>query len=1005
MLKRFSKILSLLLVFAMIVPGIAQAANLESAEGINRIKGENRWETAVAVSEKVAKGDTVILANGQNYPDALAGSALAKALNAPILLTKANELPVETAKQLEKLAPKTVILLGGETVIGEEVVEALKGYKIERIDGSNRAETAAKVAEKVVAKSGSKTAVLAYGNGFADALSVGPVAGAKGWPILFTSKAGQLTNTTKDALVKLGIKEVVIVGGTSVISDEVKNELANDYSVRRIAGANRYETSLEIAKEFGNVEAIMLANAQKYADALVGAPLAAALNAPIILVKDKSEALNEDQAKLVKENFEKEFYILGGEAVVSKEVEAQTIKLVEEAAEEAKELKVVSVSAINNTGVDVVFKEGPEEDLDDVTIEVLDNKGNVVEVEPITVAAGETEATFKFVKAIEGDMEGVWTIGGVKYDFDLKANLEAFINADNQIKLNKVLADLGIENVKVENMPDYEAKKAKFIAKLAEDKEELTVEAIQAWVDKVNADAISAEEEAVIVKAVVDAKKANNQIALLKALQNDAFVRVNADWIADYDGELVLNADDSKTLIDEESSVKVIQGAINKVNETKLKKATGINGIVDRDVLLKEKALQEKYATPTDKGEQTKDTKDALKAIDIQLAIVDVREASTPTRLKNALTKLDNLVDKSEKFMAEEKDAEGKVTYKGYVDANAKLYFDYKSDTDPKPFKEITKAEEVKPIIKAVNVAEDKKAGEVNKLIESTTVRVQNKQHPKATNGACYLLGYTVKFNLGESKTFADTKSVVAEFYKDKNVIGTLELKDPNSDKVKTAKSADGTIDVFGDYDSDSWKQEWNGKVTDIPTKVVVKVEFIDGKVAEKEIKGTEINGDTVPFLVEAVNRAETAEEMSRALINLEATGNDSAFTNLSKAAKLEVAELVLAARAEEKGIDGIPNTAGKFFENGTLTYKGVFDNVKVTEYNTFIAEVNKATTDIATMKKTLDNKDFLPEFAKLSAADQTLKAELVLNNIPKDKDGTVVGYKTIAEIKAAAGL
>lgn len=689
--------------------------------------------------------------------------------------------------------------------------------------------------------------------------------------------------------------------------------------------------------------------------------------------------------------------------------------------EPGEELKVVEVSAINNQGVDVVFAAAPEEDLDDVTIEVLDNKGNVVEVEPITVAAGETEATFKFVKAIEGDMEGVWTIGGVKYDFDLKANLEAIFDAENQVELLAALNKLGLENVKEENLPEYE--KAVDKLKTEVDADELTVEMVQKLVDDVNAEAIGAEEEAAIVKAVVDAKKAGNQVALLKALQNDAFVRVNADWIADYDKAIIVKAADGVTVnVDEDSKIEDIQGLINGVNDNKVTEElntlkTGDNYTsVDRDALLKAKALVEKYATPTEKGEQTKDTKDALKAIDIQLAIVDVREASTPTRLKNALTALDKLVDKDAKFMDEVKDADGNVTYKGYVDANAKLYFDYKAEGEEvAAFKKITKASEVKTIIEAVNKKVDETAEAVNKLIESTTVRVQNKQHPKATNGACYLLGYTVNFNLKE-KTFANTKSVVAEFYKGKDLIGTLELKDPNSEKVKDENSADGTLDVFGDYDSYSWKQEWNGKVTDIPTKVVVKVEFTDGKVAEKEIKGTEIKGDTVPFFVEAVNRAETAEEMSRALINLEAQMEDQAdFTNLSKAAKLEVAELTLAARAEEEGIEGIPNTAGKFFKNNELDAGYVFEVVNVEGYKAYIDGVNKVVTGatdenpatIAAMKKALNNEDFLPEFAKLSAADQTLKAEAVLNallEMQADKDNPQE-FKTIAEIKAAAGL
>lgn len=680
-------------------------------------------------------------------------------------------------------------------------------------------------------------------------------------------------------------------------------------------------------------------------------------------------------------------------------------------------LKVEEVSAINNTGVDVVFKEGPEEDLDDVTIEVLDNKGNVVEVEAVTVAAGETEATFKFVTPFAANYEfkGVWTVGGVKYDFDLKANLAAVFEANNQVELLAALNKLGIENVKEENLPQYWEAVEELETEV--DADELTVEMVQKLVNDVNAEAIGAEEEAAIVKAVVDAKKAGNQVALLKALQNDAFVRVNADWIADYDEAIIVKEAEGVTVnVTEDSKIKDIQEIINTVNDGKIAKKVDIEGKVDRSELLKAKALIEAYATPTDKGEQTNDTKKALKAIDIQLAIVDVREASTPTRLKNALIALDELTDVN--IMKEEKATDSEEAYKGYIDANARYYLDGYGEGDSKKpgikDADVKTVANVRQVLSDINSAVETAQEGVNALINNTTVRVTNNQHPKATNGPCYLLGYTVNFNLGDKK-FSETKSVVAEFYKGKDLIGTLELKDPvNNTKVKDVSNADGTLDVFGDYDSDSWTGNWIGEVTDIPTKVVVKVEFTKEGLATKELDTKEL--DTVPFLVEAVNRAETAEEMSRALINLEAQMTDKTdFTNLSKAAKLEVAELTLAARAEEKGIDGIPNTAGKFFKNSKLDADYVFEVVNVKGYKEYIDGVNKVVTEatnekpatIASMKEALDNKDFLPEFAKLSPADKTLKAEAVLNTLLEmqaDKDNPQE-FKTIAEIKAAAGL
>ena len=689
--------------------------------------------------------------------------------------------------------------------------------------------------------------------------------------------------------------------------------------------------------------------------------------------------------------------------------------------EDEGELKVVSVSTINNQGVVVVFAAAPEEDLDDVTIEVLDNKGNVVEVEPITVAAGETEATFKFVKAIEGDMEGVWTIGGVKYDFDLKANLEAFINADNQIKLNKALTDLGIENVKVENMPTYYAKKGEFLDKLEGD---LTVEAIQAWINEVN-------EKAAAVKAVKEA--IGNDILLLAALE-EHFDRVNPEWFGIDEGYKAKITDEDFTLDFDD-----IQKAIDEVNQEAVAEAydKAFKSLDAKDV---EAARELANNYLSDEEEIAKDAGISIREfandhLDVLDALIDVNEATTPNILKRALVKLDEL---DTKLVEKYEDVTGHFDKKAFdietvKDEYLKAYIDAIKKADPK---EKNQRSDIQAIIEEVNDKEDKKAEEVNKLIEKTTVEVQNKPHPEATNGACYLLGYTVKFNLGNEEektfTFADTKSVVAEFYKGKDLIGKLELKDPvNNTKVKDENSADGTLDVFGDYDSYSWKQEWNGKVTDIPTKVVVKVEYIEKGLAIKEIEIKESDEfDTVPFFVEAVNRAETAEEMSRALINLEAkvVDNEKAFTNLPKADKLIVAQRVLEIRNEQEGIKGIPNTAGKFFSaKNTLDASvlfntdGVVDGV-ITARNSILTEVNKAVvenndtqdgkiTAIITALETKigttddDVKPFFPEFVKLTPADKADIAELVLENAPKDKDGKVIGYKTVAEIKAVAGL
>ena len=73
-------------------------------------------------------------------------------------------------------------------------------------------------------------------------------------------------------------------------------------------------------------------------------------------------------------------------------------------------------------------------------------------------------------------------------------------------------------------------------------------------------------------------------------------------------------------------------------------------------------------------------------------------------------------------------------------------------------------------------------------------------------------------------------------------------------------------------------------------------------------------------------------------------------------------------------------------------------------ERDTFISGVNGA-TDIVTMRKKLDEGLF-PEFFELSAAEKTEVAELVLDALNELKvDGDDAGFRTLAEIKTAAGL
>lgn len=91
-----------------------------------RLAGSNRYSTAVMVSQvHDTDAPVVYIASGLDYPDALAGSALAGHQGVPVLLTRQGSLPPVTADELERLNPERIVVLGGEAAVSADVVDAI----------------------------------------------------------------------------------------------------------------------------------------------------------------------------------------------------------------------------------------------------------------------------------------------------------------------------------------------------------------------------------------------------------------------------------------------------------------------------------------------------------------------------------------------------------------------------------------------------------------------------------------------------------------------------------------------------------------------------------------------------------------------------------------------------------------------------------------------------------------------------------------------------------------
>ena len=289
---------------------------------MDRIAGSNRWETAVKISQEGwTSAGTVVLANGRNYPDALAGVPYAHALNAPVLLTEADSLVAATKAEITRLGANKVIILGGTGVISAAVEDEIKGMglEVERVSGADRFETAANVAKKL-APTGAETVVLAFGRGYADALAAGSYAAINGYPILLTEK-NSIPEATKKAIEDLGVTKVIVVGGTGAIA---ANTVADLPGVTRVSGANREATSVALAKHFNlKNQKYFIATGDGFADAITGAVLAAKEGTGILLVRSSFPAV---VGEFFSDATVTEVVIFGGTSAVSSALAADIQK-------------------------------------------------------------------------------------------------------------------------------------------------------------------------------------------------------------------------------------------------------------------------------------------------------------------------------------------------------------------------------------------------------------------------------------------------------------------------------------------------------------------------------------------------------------------------------------------------------------------------------------------------------------------------------------------------------
>jgi putative cell wall-binding protein/endo-1,4-beta-D-glucanase Y len=257
--------------------------------GVDRIGGADRFVVSAAVSAAnfAPATNTVYVASGEAFPDALSASAAAGAAGGPVLLVLKGGIPAPVAAELRRLAPEHIVVLGGANAVSEPVVDALRGFAddVRRVGGADRFVVSAAISAEVFDR-GRPVVYVASGQAFPDALAGSAAAGRAGSPVLLVAK-DSLPPAVATELRRLRPVSIVVLGGVNSVSAATAKAIGAIAPVTRIAGADRYAGAAAVsAAAFGDASGgrVFVASGENFPDALSGAAAAIGRGAPVLLV-------------------------------------------------------------------------------------------------------------------------------------------------------------------------------------------------------------------------------------------------------------------------------------------------------------------------------------------------------------------------------------------------------------------------------------------------------------------------------------------------------------------------------------------------------------------------------------------------------------------------------------------------------------------------------------------------------------------------------------------------
>lgn len=633
----------------------------------------------------------------------------------------------------------------------------------------------------------------------------------------------------------------------------------------------------------------------------------------------------------------------------------------------------VTKAEISKTSVKLEF-EALKEALRDVTIEVIDNNGDVVEVKAKKLLIeGETTATFEFKTALTERPDGVWYVNGFKVDAEAINLVNDVKSARNAEKLYQVLEKSSL----VSGLVDEVANQNEYYRLVGERKAEKinTVADVQKVIDDAN-------KNVGVNDLVEDAVKAATEGTLnqfKKAFAKLDLERVNNEWIKTYRDALrdsnVTTLSQVQDIVDEKNNVEVVKAESdlyedNKLNAEKIEKAMD---------------LIETYVVVEEDDKDAQKEKDArLAALNVKLAIVRVNDSDTQASLKSALTMLEKAVNNEKTFK-----------YDSLVNEN--LMGDYVKARVNDNNENTRFFESVQEIVEFLAEVETTQVEAAIRNLEKVSSEIrdlaEDKKDTKKTalmNAFKKLAAVSAKAQKGEIFDASLVKEDLYDLYAKAGFVGMTKVSDVIA-QVKTVNN--NIVSILFAQNTELTTENLLKTLSDSRlglTNVVdgneeaYKMEFPSFKIISN--KNALVNLVSRVNHKEAVLAATTVSEVKTSLVEYAIAAGITTVTDVKDAVRTDIAEELLAIYTA----DNAPN---KDVETLTVFEGHIADanNTRSTKIGNFNIEMVTGTPSITTAVAQL--KIVSPEFKALDASKQLIVAEKVIANLPthKDENGKVV--------------